>query len=307
MAKDFGQWALVLVIVGLVGVMYVLSSNGMLSGVGGQAIAKEGSCPTDGLTDLRLAAINSMDKDKAQVGANASLFLKGGFTPLSTTNMSTSGYITMSDLLECGQDYVVVLGYNSTGATNGYYQNIITGLNSGQAAINTIDATNKGLVEKIGAIAITVDNSTVLGAAGVNVTMGASSTNNEVVAHIKSTQAEARFGQGDIMVCSLYNDTNISSVTFAGGVDAVAPKFLTGDQECYKLAADQLVGSSGQLDIRPVITAVDGQNPASDNVVVTVLDYFHYYYQGQDVYGVQHPADKTAYGAADVAFTVSIN
>ena len=277
-----------------------LVAGGYLSATGGTMEAT-GECPDTGVTDIRLSAVSQTDKDQPIAPVNASVFLKGGFTPLDT-RVTVSGLNSTATDIECGGDYVVVFGYNMTT----YYQTIVDGLNAGDAAVNTVN----GKVDLQGDIAVTGDNSTNFGASGLNITMGQGETNTEVVLHIRESVADARFGQGHIMICSTYNATNISSVSFAGAEEVAAPEFLTGTQECYKIAAPELDEIGGKMAVNPIIaaeSAVDPNGVGGESVTFRVMDYFHYYYQGADVYGVAMPEDDTAYGATDVEFTVSIN
>lgn len=300
--------AILLAVVAIAAIAYmygVAPYAGAGFGAGAGIVTKEGKCPDTGLTDIRVAAWNDLDSNKAQVSTPVKIYLAGSPTSSETVYTATSGVNGTTSDLACGSDYTAVFGDSAT-----YYELWMEGQNTGDSATNTL----KKAVEKVGSLAITGSNQTMFGVStGVVVALGSGEDSSDAVLKLKENTAIAYFGsqanpaEPTIKVCADYPVSNFTSVEVVGATEGTIPTIAAGYEKCFDVKTNALV-NFGTSDQRIFINTKDGVNPiAASNITIKVFDYAWIDYQGKKYWDVQNPADSSAIGATDQTYTIYID
>ena len=263
-----------------------------------------GNCPASGLTDLRVAAYNDLNANKAQVATKVSVFMKGDTSPTETITTSTSGYVSSTSDLPCGTDYTLVFGHTDE---SNYYETWVEGLNTGQSAA----VMTKKAVQKVGSATILASNGTAFDQPNsISLTLGTGQDSSDITAKIKEDTADAYFGQGESLVCFDYDTSNFTSVEVVGAKKYATPTIASGYEKCWEVATPDLV-NFGKDTFTVLINTKAGVDPNNGSTGATpikmkVFDFQNFEYQGKKYWTVSDPADDSAIGATDVTYTINV-
>lgn len=319
MAKPINMTQLLIVGVILIAAFYVFPSilEGTQFAVGGDLTAQEtewGKCPDDSLSNIALAAKNTVAEPDTALAVTGAIYTEGKSTALSTGTTSTAADLVINDTVNCknGETYRVVMGDGPT-----QYLRYADAADTGVWKVAT-KATERYDVPMyvVGSATLRLSNTSAFGQTTVGVTLGTGEDNGEISIRVKEATADAYFGTPgqlyDIIVCFNYSTANFSSVALTGA--GVTPNVGLNSQVSGYERCDGFSGSSdlvdfGYYDIPVYIDTLAGVNPrggpgatlVDTNITIAVLDWATWLKDGEIRYGVENADTLAAIGATDIS------